>query len=106
MLLNKMDSSVVSVRTKCFSSALTTSELSMIYGDLHASALFRLQSDSVLSLLPHSKLVRAILLLLSYHEFFSFRYNQLTEIPAGLSNCTKLTEFNVENNQLTTLPVS
>ncbi|KAM3180256.1 hypothetical protein ACTXT7_016643, partial [Hymenolepis weldensis] len=33
-------------------------------------------------------------------------YNRLVEIPESLAKCTRLDEFNVENNQLSALPVS
>lgn len=32
------------------------------------------------------------------------RYNRLDSVPRTLSNCTNLTEFNVENNALSQLP--
>ena len=35
---------------------------------------------------------------------YSPRYNSLTEIPASLTNCTKLADLNVEGNQLKGLP--
>lgn len=35
---------------------------------------------------------------------FSIRYNRLISVPRSLSNCIKLTEFNVENNSLSQLP--
>jgi leucine-rich repeat protein SHOC2 len=35
-----------------------------------------------------------------------FRYNRLTCVPASLANCTLMDEFNVEGNNISTLPVS
>lgn len=32
------------------------------------------------------------------------RYNRLISVPRSLSNCVRLTEFNVENNSLSQLP--
>ena len=37
-------------------------------------------------------------------SFFCGRYNRLISVPRSLSNCIKLTEFNVENNSLSQLP--
>lgn len=36
----------------------------------------------------------------------NFRYNQLAEIPKSLSQCVNMMEFNVENNNISELPVS